>query len=292
VAPRVLSSQETQPGARRGQWPPTRRLPLLAAALMLVLGLVLLSLLVGRSNVLILGTDRPLPGTDAARTDTIILATFQPGARYVGLLSIPRDLWLPLPDGRVNRINTAYYFAELEAPGSGPSAAEQAVASNFGVRVDGSVVLHFEGLMEVVDGLGGVEIVLEAPRSGYPAGRHLLTGEQALAFVRDRRGTDDFFRMANGQLLLRALLGRLTSPAAWPGLPRALGAALRSVETDLPPWRWPGVIGALVLVAPRGIDSRVIDRSMAEGMIVGNGAQVLRPRWDVINPTLLEMFGE
>ncbi|NIP96014.1 MAG: LytR family transcriptional regulator, partial [Akkermansiaceae bacterium] len=69
---------------------------------------------VGRSNVLILGTDRPLPGTKAARTDTIILATFRPGRGYVGLLSIPRDLWLPLPDGRVNRINTAYYFAELE----------------------------------------------------------------------------------------------------------------------------------------------------------------------------------
>src|SRR5689334_21512197 len=86
-----------------------------------------------RLNILVLGLDRrAAEKTFASRTDTMILATVDPSQPYVGMLSIPRDLYVTLPNGVEGRINTAHFFAEAEAPGTGPAAAMQTVRSNFG----------------------------------------------------------------------------------------------------------------------------------------------------------------
>ena len=74
----------------------------------------------GRVNVLILGLDTREPGSNLGRSDTMILTTFLPAEPYVGLLSIPRDLWVIIPGWGENRINAAHFFAESEFPGSGP----------------------------------------------------------------------------------------------------------------------------------------------------------------------------
>jgi anionic cell wall polymer biosynthesis LytR-Cps2A-Psr (LCP) family protein len=58
------------------------------------------------------------------------------------MLSIPRDLYVTLPDGGTDRINTAYFFGELASPGSGPDAAMATVQSNFGVDVQSYVRIH------------------------------------------------------------------------------------------------------------------------------------------------------
>jgi LCP family protein required for cell wall assembly len=243
-------------------------------------------------NILFLGVDRAPEGTTVARTDTMILATVKPLEPYVGMLSIPRDLWVNVPGFGMNRINTAHFFAENSSPGTGPQAAMDTVEGNFGVNVNYYVRLQFQGFRQFVDALGGVEIELEKPTGGYPPGRHLLNGEQALAFVRDRKGTDDFFRMSQGQIFIRATLRKLLHPASWVKIPGALPSLVRSLDTDIPLWQWPRLAIALLRTGPDGLAFHSISREMATGFTTDQGAQVLAPNWSLINPVLREMFGQ
>jgi LCP family protein required for cell wall assembly len=246
-----------------------------------------------RTNVLIIGTDRrPGEASEAARSDTLILTTFLPLKPYVGMLSIPRDLWVDIPGFGPNRVNAAFFLAEAQRPGTGPQAAMQTIRSNFGVDVDGYVQFEFGEFVRFVDALGGVVVNLPAPMSGYPAGPVLLDGVRALAFVRDRKGSDDFFRMERGQIFLRALLHAAASPKTWPRWPFAFLALLGAVETNVPVWEWPRLGFSLLRTGPGGIDGRVIGRDMASGFTTDAGAQVLAPDWTRINPVLMEMFGQ
>jgi len=245
-----------------------------------------------RTNILLLGIDRAPAGSDAARTDTMVLTTILPAKPYVGMLSIPRDLWVSIPGQGENRINAAHFFAEAEQPGSGPEAAMGVVRANFGVDVSDYVRLRFDGLERFVDVLGGVEIDLPEAMSGYEAGSHVLDGPNALAFVRDRAGSDDFARMTRGQLFLKAALKTMAKPQKWPRLPLAIPVLLASIKTDVPIWLWPRLGLAVLRAGPEGIDGRVITREMAHGFTTEGGAQVLAPDWLQINPVLLEMFGQ
>jgi polyisoprenyl-teichoic acid--peptidoglycan teichoic acid transferase len=245
-----------------------------------------------RTNILLLGIDRAPEGTDAARSDTMVLTTIVPWRPYVGMLSIPRDLWVSIPGEGENRINAAHFLAEAEQPGSGPEAAMGVVRANFGVDVDDYIRIRFDGLEGFVDALGGVEIDLPQAMSGYDAGSHILDGTHALAFVRDRAGSDDFARMARGQLFLRAVLKSMARPLTWPRLPLAIPELWTSIDTDVPIWLWPRLGVALLRTGPDGIDARVITRDMAHGFTTAGGAQVLAPDWPQINPVLQEMFGQ
>ncbi len=245
-----------------------------------------------RTNILLLGMDYADPGVTLARTDTMILTTFRPSEPYIGMLSIPRDLWVNIPGVGENRINTAHFFAEAAQPGSGPAAAKQTVEANFGVKINYTMRIRFEGFREVVDQLGGVDIVLTEPMAGYAAGTHHLTGRKALAFVRDRADSDDFFRMQHGQVMLKAIYRTMAKPRTWLRIPGAIGAVLAATETNVPVVLWPRLGFALLRLGPDGVDSRIISRDMVQPFTTNQGAQVLAPNWPLINPTLQEMFGQ
>jgi len=258
-----------------------------------LMGIFLLYLLApGRTNVLILGLDsRPGEG-DAGRSDTMILTTFIPLKAYVGALSIPRDLWVKVPGYGENRINTAHFFGELEQPGGGPRAAMNAIQQNFGVNVDYYLRARFDGFREVVNSLGGVDVTLPSPMSGFPAGLQHMDGDQALALVRDRKGSDDFFRMERGQLFLKAVWKQILKPQSWPRLPKAISALSQTVDTNIPFWLWPRLGVALLRAGPNGLDTRAITREMVTPFVTSGGAQVLGPNWNQINPVLMEVFGQ
>lgn len=245
-----------------------------------------------RSNILILGVDRAPDGTALGRTDTIILTTIVPLKPQVAALSIPRDLWVTVPGYGENRINTAHFYGENAESGAGPQLAMQAVETNFGVDVHYYVRVQFDGFQSFIDALGGIEIELEEPLGGYPAGTHLLSGEEALAFVRDRAGTDDFFRMRQGQIFLKSLLARVAKPQTWGKLPKALARLGEVIDTNVPLWKMPSLGVALLRAGSGGVEFRAIDRSMVQGFTTAQGAQVLAPNWSLINPLLLEIFGQ
>ncbi len=248
-----------------------------------------------RTNILFLGTDnnpvREARG-DLGRTDTIILTTIVPLKPYIGMLGIPRDLWLDLPDVGEQRINTAYFYAEVNQPGSGADATAEAVRQNFGVSVDYRLLLRMLELVDVVDALGGVDITLDTPMGGLPAGTHHLDGIQTLAFVRNRQSGDDFSRMQQGQILILAAVKKMLQPSNWSLLPEVWKAANEAIDSDIPTWQWPRLGVALLRGMLSEIDTRTIDRQMVTPFTTDQGAQVLLPEWEQINPVLKEMFGE
>jgi LCP family protein required for cell wall assembly len=284
---------DSSPRRRRSRSCGCGCLPLFVFAGLLVL--VILSgyfLVPGRTNVLLLGIDYTTPGNSIARTDTIILTTIQPSEPYVGMLSIPRDLWVSIPSAGENRINTAHFFAEAQQAGSGPLATEETIRQNFGVNVDYYARIRFEGLREVVNAMGGVSVDLPKPMAGYPAGVVHLNGNNALAFARNRTGSDDFFRMDQGQILIKSMIKEIVRPRNWIHLPAIVRASLGAIETNVPVWLWPRLGLAFLRVGPDGIDNRTIHREMVAPFTTNEGASVLLPDWNQINPTLLEMFGQ
>jgi LCP family protein required for cell wall assembly len=244
-----------------------------------------------RTNLLLLGTDDSPERGSVGRTDTIILISVVPLKPYVGMLSIPRDLWVVVPGVGEQRINTAYFFAEANQPGSGAKAALETIDENFSVPVRYYAVVHMVGLVSAIDTLGGVDINLESALGGLPPGRHHLDGDQALAFVRDRSAGDDFGRMLRTQILLSATLQEAFNPSAWRTLPQFISTALQTVDTNLPFWQYPRLLFALLRTVIFGVDSRTITREMVIPFQTSQGAQVLAPNWDAINPVLAEMFG-
>lgn len=286
-----VNQPSTRPAVRREWRVPWGCLTVLALLFLISLPILGYALFPGKTTILVMGVDDRTPGGALGRTDTLILAAIQPHVPSVGLLSIPRDLWIVLPDGSQNRINTAHFFAEAEQEGSGPAAAAQVVETNFRIEVDYTVRLRFDNFGALVDALGGVEINLSEPMSGYEAGAHLLDGTQALAFVRDRAGSDDFARMARGQIFLRALLAQIAQPANWARLPQALSLLLDSIDTDIPLWLYPRLGIAVLRVGADGINSRTITRAQVAPFQTEGGAQVLGPVWELIDPLVNEVIG-
>lgn len=244
-----------------------------------------------RTTILVLGIDwRPSQSPWLGRSDTMILTTIPPVLPQVSMLSLPRDLWVTIPNHYDNRINTAHYFAELEVPGSGMQAAKEAVAANFGIKVNYAVRVKFSGFVDIVDAFGGVTVNLPEDMSGLKAGPNHLDGKQALAFVRDRKASDDFFRQARGQLFVASAIKEVLNPLKWPRIPAVLVVAAANIDTDLPIWLWPRTAYALIFSAVKGFDAHTLDRTMITPWVTDEGAQVLAPNWELINPLVDGMF--
>lgn len=289
--------ENTQPSRRLDRFQPMHTLPApkrrkRRAWLWMLFAVFLVYFLAPlRTNILLLGTDDAPDRGAVGRTDTIILTTVVPTRPYVGMLSIPRDLWVQVPGVGEQRINTAYFFAEASEAGSGPQAALQTIENNFGIPVRYFALVHMSGLVEAVDALGGVTVQLESPTGGWPAGTHHLNGTQALALVRERSGSDDFSRMKRTQVLMASLAGEVLQPANWASLPGFAYEAIQAVDTNIPLWQLPRLAFALLRVPVFGIDSRVIDRELVVPFQTSGGAQVLAPNWEAVHPILAEMFG-
>jgi anionic cell wall polymer biosynthesis LytR-Cps2A-Psr (LCP) family protein len=147
------------------------------------------------------------------------------------------------------------------------------------------------GLAAVVDALGGVEIILDSPMGPYPSGTHHLSGEQALNFVRERSSSDDFSRMIRAQILLSAILEKALEPASWQLLPQFASALVEVIDTNIPLWQWPRLLFAVLRGFLFGLDSQTISREMVTPFQTSQGAQVLAPNWNAIQPLISRMFG-
>ena len=293
-----LMLEQTRPSRRLDRYqpinpaPPPRRKPKHVPRWLLLIGLIVYFLAPIRTNVLLLGTDDSPERGAVGRTDTIILTTVVPTMPYLGMLSIPRDLWVNVPGVGEQRINTAYFFAEANQPGAGPEAAMQTVRQNFGMHVHYYAVIHMLGLVNAVNTVGGIDVELSSPMADYATGSYHLDGEEALAFIRERSSSDDFNRMRRTQLLLVALGTKVLQPANWPSLPNFILAGIQTVDTNIPLWQVPRLLFALLRIPFFGVDARTITSDMVYPFVTAGGAQVLAPNWELINPLLMTMFGE
>lgn len=180
---------------------------------------------------LILGSDAR-ESDEGSRSDVIMLVRIDPSAGTVSLVSIPRDTMVTI-NGETQKINAAYAYG-------GAAAAVRCVSEFAGVSISHYVRVHFEGLEEVVDMLGGVWVDIPEDISAgnggmsFSAGERLLTGEQALAYARERYTVSggDFGRAQAQRQIVEAILRQVldTSPVELPSLITKLADC---VSTDL-----------------------------------------------------------
>lgn len=209
----------------------------------------------GVQNILLVGTDQADPGTPAddpknPRTDTVILMHIPSSQQHAYLISIPRDLWVPVPEkptdeecgARRAKINAAYAWG-------GTSLLVKTVECFTDVRINHVVEIDFAGFKDVVDALGGVDMPIEKditsihpPNRKFTKGTMHLDGAAALDYVRQRYQFEDgdFARVRHQQLLMKVLLDKaastetLTNPIKFNSFVKAMTRAVR-VDKDLKP---------------------------------------------------------
>lgn len=256
-----------------------------------ILAIVLVFFTPWRVNILLLGIDPTHNDTFQGRSDTMILTSIPPVLPYAHMLSIPRDLWVDIPGHWQNRINTAHFFAEIDKEGSGPNAAAQVVAQSFGVAKPYTIRIKTDGFTKVVEAMGGVTVNLPNDMSGLTAGEHDLDATQALRFVRDRAGSDDFFRQGRAQIFLKGAMKKMINPINWWRIPGMIRAISSSITSNVPVIYYPRVAYTLLFSYVKGFDMQTLDRTtMVTPWVTDEGAQVLLPVWENINPLIEKYF--
>ncbi|MCB1012340.1 MAG: LCP family protein [Microthrixaceae bacterium] len=202
---------------------------------------------------LFLGDDAP----GGQRSDSISILRVDPDGERIDVLSIPRDLWVELPDGSEQRINAAY--------AQSTQTLIDTIDKNLGIPIHHFAEVDFVGFQRLIDALGGVPMYFDSAvrdkNSGLSisgAGCAVLDGPQGLAFARSRHleyedsdgwhtdGTGDLGRMTRQQLLMRAALGKA-----------------RSLGLD--------DIGRLKGLIDAGLESTTVDSGLGFGDILGLG---------------------
>ena len=160
-------------------------------------------------NILLIGQDRQ-EGEIRARSDSMILCTFNKPAKTLTMTSFLRDTYVKIPGYRKNRLNAAY------AAGGMP-LLNRTLEDNFGVHIDGNVEVDFDQFAEIVDLLGGVTLELRQDEAEWingsiggslTEGPQLLNGQQTLAYTRIRKldADGDFSRTNRQRKVMTALL--------------------------------------------------------------------------------------
>lgn len=178
-----------------------------------------------RYTIIVGGLDRrPDQTGEPVRTDSLMLVSIDPTSNSIGVLSIPRDLWVRIPEQEEHdRINRAYFLGESLATGYGPNLLQRTVSWNLGMRIHNYVLVDFQAVIDLVDHLGGIEISIDYtinderyPDMNYgydpfylPAGQHILDGRDTLRFARTRHGNNDVRRAERQQMILYAIRERI-----------------------------------------------------------------------------------
>ncbi len=244
-----------------------------------------------RVNVLLLGTDCR-PNERPCRTDTMIFASLDPKTFAAGLVTIPRDLYVPIPGFGESRINTANFLGESQrVPGGGPALAKQTVELNLGRKVHYYVLVDFNGFKRLIDTLGGIDI--DVPKTltdpcypdekfgcaplTIPAGKTHMNGDLALKYARIRHIGGDFDRMKRQIQVLMAARDKALRLDLIPKLPLLIQQLWGSVQTDLTPQQIIALAPVAVKVKTENMRSATIDQTMTVEFRTSQGADVLWP---------------
>lgn len=169
--------------------------------------------------------------------DTIMLLSLKPSTKQVSMISVPRDMTVPVEGGAWRKINSINATAETKLEGSGGSAMTEALSEILGTPITYYVRADFQGFINIIDEMGGVTVNVENTLDDYSypimgeednpnyysryehlhveKGLQKMTGSLALKFARSRHGINgegsDFARAKRQQLILQAAKDKLLS---------------------------------------------------------------------------------
>ncbi len=265
-----------------------------------------------RVTFLLLGIDRRCDEEGPTHTDSVMVASVDPVAETAVLLSLPRDLWVDIPGFEVDRINQAFYFGQIyEYPGGGQALARETVENFLGIPVDHYITIDFQGFIDGVDLLGGID--MDIPEaiidSDYPdncygydpfsieAGQQHLDGEMALKYARTRATFGgDVDRAGRQQAVILAVKDEITQFNQFPQLlvqaPELWRTFQENLHTNLA-LEDAVQLALLIQEMPReNIRTAVLDYDYVYTETTPDGRQVLVPRRDEIRELRNELFAE
>jgi LCP family protein required for cell wall assembly len=255
-------------------------------------------------TVLLLGSDDDAKfPADRVLTQSMILVRVDPGTKHATMLSIPRDLWVPIPGQRgKGKIDTAYQSG-------GAQAAIAAVENNFEVHVDEYVWVGLKGLIHLIDRMGGVDVVVTNPVTDdfYPAdidtsnpyayyrvavlpGAVHLDGFHALQYVRSRHGDlrGDFARSERQQEVLLALKAE-SKRIGVADLPALASAFNGEIKTSMSLDRIRQMYGLVNEFGTGNVEQLVLLPPYTSAATIG-GQDVILPNWGLILPLVHQRF--
>ncbi|MFA7243809.1 MAG: LCP family protein [Patescibacteria group bacterium] len=268
----------------------------------------------GRINILVMGKGGSgHPGGEL--TDSMMVVSINPDNKTVAMLSVPRDLYVPVP-GKKNynvKINEIYTVGEKQKQGSGAALVKETVGNILDLPIHYYVSLDFYGFKKLVDQIGGIDVNVDKNlydpffpaddmKSYSPfnikAGQHHLDGTTALKYARSRETTSDFDRALRQQKVIAAVkdkifnLGFLANPKKLVDLVNVVGDHVR---TDFTPNELYAMAKLIKDVDTSKIISKVLTNG-SDGELVdstANGAYILKPKtgnWEQIQMIAHEIF--
>lgn len=184
-----------------------------------------------RENILVLGVDSR--GEQKARTDTMMLVSWDKQNNDVKIISFMRDIYADIPEHQSYKLNTAYYLG-------GVQLLKNTIQHMFDVPIHHYALIDFSSFESLVDILSpdGIPINVEKDMSekigvSLTKGQHNLSGKELLGYARFRSDAEgDFGRVGRQQIVMEALKNELLAIKNLPNTPKFLGAAEGYIETD------------------------------------------------------------
>ncbi|WP_391122189.1 LCP family protein [Psychrobacillus sp. L3] len=184
-----------------------------------------------RENILVLGVDSR--GEDKARTDTMMLVSWDKKKNDVKIISFMRDIYAEIPGYKSYKLNTAYYLG-------GVQLLTTTLQNMFDIPIHHYALIDFSSFESLVDIIApnGVPITVEKDMSekigvSLTKGQHDLSGKELLGYSRFRHDSEgDFGRVSRQQLVMEALKNEVLSVKNLPNVPKFVGAAEGYIETD------------------------------------------------------------
>lgn len=246
----------------------------------------------GRVNVLLLGIGGDNhPGANL--TDTIMVASIKPATNEVALLSVPRDLYVPIDGYGKDKINAANALGEQKNySGGGMALSKDTISKTLDIPIHYTVRVDFSGFEKIIDTVGGVDINVEKdlydpfyPDNGtysIKAGMHHMDGKAALKYARSRETTSDFDRAKRQQQIMVQVKEKvfstntLLNPAK---MSEILGILGDHIKTDMQIWEGQRLAQMFQRVDKNKIINKVLDDG-PDGPLesANNGAYVLLPK--------------
>ncbi|MDJ1131020.1 LCP family protein [Streptomyces iconiensis] len=214
----------------------------------------------GSKNILVVGSDsreganaKYGKGLETMQSDTLMVMHLSADRKWAGVLSLPRDSYVPIPacdkgDGTTSephsfKINESFAIGGTTGDVTGAAACTiKTVEQNTGLRIDHFMSVDFQGFKGMVNALGGIEVCPKEPIDDkkahlkLDAGCQTIRDEKALGYVRARYGVgdgSDTGRIGRQQEFMQALADKarqkLTSPKDLYGF---LDSATKSLTTD------------------------------------------------------------
>jgi len=240
------------------------------------------------------------------RTDSIILVFIHQEAKRVGVLSVPRDLWVYIPDHGHGRINTVDALGEqMHHPDGGLTLLDKTFRHNLGVPIDHAVRIDFHGFVRIIDAVGGVTVNVEKPiedtfpdplsetgefQMALPAGVQHLDGRTTLSYCRSRMTTSDFDRSRRQRQVLVALWEQAFTLETLTQAPQLWATFGDAFETDLTVAEAIQLAHLVHGVEPSSVRSKSLDSATVKPWTTPQGEQVLLLQTDAIRQVLLDLL--